>query len=127
MQQTLGSPIVLEVQVNDPVFDQILALWRTHSDTLGFMPLGGFEDAAQKRTLLAAIDTSRQLCGYVLYRKSSSQIAITHLCVAPSARGKGIARLLTDELSQRHRDSIGIGIWCRRDFSANQVWQHCNI
>jgi hypothetical protein len=112
---------ISEVQIGSTQFDEVVALWRAHSKTLGFLPLGGFHDAALNRTVIAFTE-EETVQGYLLYRHSRGQIAITHLCIIPACRGNGIAKLLTGELSTRHPEAAGIGLWCRRDYDANGVW-----
>jgi GNAT superfamily N-acetyltransferase len=102
---------------------QILKLWRSESATLGFMPQGAFEEAADEGCLLAAVDDDRRLCGYILFRRTGrKQTSIAHLCIEPVFRGQGIARLLVEELKKLCTDSYELRLRCRRDFSANELW-----
>ena len=48
---------------------------------------------------------------------------ITHLATSPSGRGRGAGRALVEHLSRIHDASSGIGLHCRRDYSANGFWQ----
>ena len=120
----LASISIIEVGKNTLLFGEVLSLWRPNSSTLGFMPAGGFEDAAENKTLVAAVDADGRLHGYVMYRVSRAKVSIAHLCIAPTARGGGIARILVNEVSRRNPRSAGVGLWCRKDFDANGVWQH---
>lgn len=105
------------------LLDQVKALWKSNRNTLGPFPMGAFDEYAQKDTILIALDSGRCL-GYLLYREvpARNEIALTHLCVDPQARGNGVARSLVDALKLRTAPRRGIGLWCRRDYSATQMW-----
>ncbi|HYO65709.1 MAG TPA: GNAT family N-acetyltransferase, partial [Archangium sp.] len=107
---------------DSPHLSTIKKLWRKHSDTLGFLPEGAFDEQAERRCILGAFDELGECIGYVLYRKKDDRIAITHLCVDPSRRGSGTARRLVEELSRIESVYLGMELWCRRDFPANDVW-----
>lgn len=113
---------IRKVSVGDTLIDTIAQLWRTHSDTLGFMPRGAFEEAAQRKTLWAAVEPQDQLRGYVLFRRSRGGIKIAHLCVCPEATKQSVARKLVDEITRQHPEVSGLGLWCRADYSANDIW-----
>lgn len=63
-------------------FDDVKALERKNSSTLGFMPKGGFEDHARNKCIIIARQED-ELVGYLMYRVVSrySRISIVHLCV----------------------------------------------
>lgn len=91
--------------------------------TLGLLPNQAFMDRARRGTLLAAVEHDR-LLGYLLYDLPRHDVKIVHLCVAPDAQRKGIARRLVEALAQRHRDRRGIVLACRHDYEeASAVWQ----
>lgn len=115
---------VTEVQVDSASFDAVLRVWRAASDTLGHMPRGGFEDHARDGRLLAAVDEDAIVLGYVMFRRSSHRgdVSIVHLCVAPHARGRGVARVLFEAVKVRCCDSYEIRLKCRRDFAASGLW-----
>jgi GNAT superfamily N-acetyltransferase len=114
---------LLLVTRQSPLFDAVLRLWRSNSDTLGFMPVGGFEDAAKSGCLIAAEAEGGQLAGYVMFRRTSRGVAvIVHLCVAPSHQRSGLARALFEETRARCGDSFEIRLRCRRDFPATEMW-----
>lgn len=48
-------------------FDEVKALGRKYSATLGFMPEGGFEDHARNKCIIIAHENN-QLMGYLMYR-----------------------------------------------------------
>lgn len=102
--------------------DDVFALYRKDSGTLGFMPRGAFEEGIYKRTLLVATDGQDQILGYLLYRVARGFASIAHLCVATAARGGGIGKSLVDELKLLTTHLDGIKLKCRRDFDAHRQW-----
>lgn len=98
-------------------------LWREHSDTLGYLPDGAFDDYARARHILVA--TKDNACaGYVLYRIGLAYVTIAHFCVAPEHRRQGVSRMMLNEVRKKTSESVGIKLNCRRDFAANQMWPH---
>lgn len=108
---------------DDSVLKQIKALWRTNSSTLGFFPDGAFTEYAGKKQIIGAFDSDGKCIGYLLYRVSGEKAFIVHLCVHESARRKGIARRLVDELFRLTSDMEATCLWCRRDFDASRIWE----
>lgn len=106
---------------DDERVPQVLSLWRTQRQWLGFLPTEGFLERAAKGTLIAAV-VGTKVVGYVLYDLPRDRVKLIHLCIADQHRGKGIARQLVDEVSARHRDRRGIELRCRRDYPANAAW-----
>ena len=48
----------------------------------------------------------------------------THLTTGGDFRGKGVARLLADQLKERSGSyPLGISLRCRRDYNINDMWQ----
>ena len=113
---------ILQVLPNSPEFEAVVALWRMESSTLGFMPRGGFEDAAREETLLAIVDDDRTVAGYVLFRRTQGFAAIAHLCVARERRGNGVARDLFNAVKDRCSCEFEIRLRCRRDFDVAALW-----
>ncbi|MBO3736560.1 GNAT family N-acetyltransferase [Actinoplanes flavus] len=89
--------------------------------TLGHMPFSAYDSAADKGTLLLAY-CGDLVVGYALYALARRRVRLSHLCVDPAWRGKGIARLLVEEISQRHHDHLGISARCRRDYRLGEMW-----
>jgi GNAT superfamily N-acetyltransferase len=115
---------IFKVAPGSPAFAALLKLWRTESATLGFMPSGGFDDAARAGCLLAAESASGDLSGYVMYRVTGQNVvSIAHLCVAAGYRRSGVARALFNEVRQRCADCYEIRLRCRRDFPASTLWE----
>lgn len=101
-----------------------MQLGRKHSNTLGFFPDGAFQDHAARGHLLAASANGTELTGYCAFRVSRGRLMIAHLCVAEAWRGNGVARLLFDGVKAhaQARDLNGIGLHCRRDYPASDLW-----
>lgn len=122
VSETTSSEIVT-VSHPSPQFTAVEHLWRRHRQVLGFMPTAAFIDRAERGTLLAAV-TNDRVVGYVLFDLPGDIVKIIHLCVDPSQRGRGVARLLTDEVSRRYKDYQGVQLSCRRDYDASTLWPH---
>jgi GNAT superfamily N-acetyltransferase/predicted nucleic acid-binding protein len=102
--------------------DDVKSLWRHNSQTLGFFPSGAFEERARKHQILGAFEAD-VLVGYLLYyTTNSSCVRITHLCVSENSRGSGVARALLSKLKAATKSCRGIGLYCRRDFPAWNIW-----
>ncbi|MCY4370673.1 MAG: GNAT family N-acetyltransferase [bacterium] len=113
---------ILPVQYPSPEFDTIVNdLWKRNSRWLGFMPTRGFQDRAQRETLLAAL-VEGQVVGYVLFDLPRDVVKIIHLCVDTSYRGRGIARSLINAVGREYQDRRGIQLACRQDYDANALW-----
>ncbi|MEW6493048.1 MAG: GNAT family N-acetyltransferase, partial [Cyanobacteriota bacterium] len=107
-----------------PHLQTVIELGDAHKKTLGFFPEGAFRRHAALRQIIVAVEPQSRCIGYLLYRYSSeyNRIAIIHLCVAPSERKKGVAKLLVDYLKQITQDYRGIGLSCRRDYKLDNFW-----
>jgi ribosomal protein S18 acetylase RimI-like enzyme len=115
---------VVEVEEGSDLLKRVIEMANGPSkETLGLLPDAAFAERARKGTLLTLVDEGR-LVGYLLYDLPGYEVKIVHLCVAPEARGKGVARRLVAELKQRHSgDRRRIRLACRRDFPADGVWR----
>ncbi len=115
-------PITIQHLSHRDRCDEVFALYRKDSCTLGFMPRGAFEEGIAKGRLLVATDDAEQIHGYLLYRVAHGYAAITHLCVSSAARGSGIGKAMVDELKRITTHLDGIKLKCRRDFDAHRQW-----
>lgn len=100
----------------------VVDLHRTHSSKLGFFPKGAFQQHANQRSIIVALDDSNTCVGYLLYRVARGRAAIVHLCTSPSMRRQGVSRKLVEELKRKTTHLTGIILHCRRDYDANHVW-----
>ncbi|WP_433828535.1 GNAT family N-acetyltransferase [Actinoplanes sp. CA-015351] len=101
--------------------DAAIQLGNAARSTLGHMPFSGYIDAADKRTLLLAYADDTAV-GYALYALARRRVRLNHLCVDPTWRGTGIARLLVEDISERHSDHLGISARCRRNYRLGEMW-----
>lgn len=105
---------------------EVIELGRKNSSTLGFMPVGGFNDHARKKWIIIAHQND-ELLGYLLFRLGikNLKISITHLCIKPEHRGKQIAIFLIDHLKNKFQHSFrGIILSCRKDYKeAGRLWE----
>lgn len=102
--------------------ESVIALHRADSRQLGFFPRGAFEDHARMGQILVARNERDEVLGYLLYRVAKQRAMIVHLCTAPGARGKGVARALVQHLKGATASLAGIGLRCRQDYDARHVW-----
>jgi GNAT superfamily N-acetyltransferase len=118
-----GHNVRIEV-INEksPHLAVVKHLGDANSKTLGFLPNAAFNAAAANGTVLAAI-LDGVCVGYLLYRIARGRASITHLCVDPSKRRRGIARQLVNTLVEKTHQLAGVGLWCRRDYDTSKVWQ----
>jgi ribosomal protein S18 acetylase RimI-like enzyme/predicted nucleic acid-binding protein len=114
--------VVVCVTSSDARLTDVIGLWRAHSGTLGFFPLGAFKDYAGRGCILAAIDADGALVGYVLYRESRGWVVVVHLCVSRDYRGRGVTRMLVKALRERTQSLMGLRLRCRADFEATKLW-----
>ncbi len=112
---------IVRVDPSSPYLAEVKKLWRVNSDTLGMMPDGAFDEHAGLGHVLGVVETD-QLLGYLLFRSAKGKAKITHLCAAAAARGRGIARLLVNELVKITSHLSGIELKCRRDFDVSNLW-----
>ena len=59
----------------------------------------------------------------IMYRYKKNAIVIVQLCVSPQHKGKGLAKLLVNELFEREKDCIShMQLSCRRDYNLENFW-----
>lgn len=121
----MNSPVeLIDVRPGDTnLLQEVVRLGDESRQTLGFLPHVVFGQAADSKTLIAAVQNGN-VVGYVLYNLPRQHIKLTHLCVSKDLRGHGIARQLVEAISSRHADRFGISLKCRTDYSANSLWPH---
>lgn len=114
----------LTVRAEDSaLIEGAIALGNANRKTLGLLPSQAYKEAAAKGTLIVVEENSR-IIAYALYGLPRQIVRLTHLCVSDSARGRGIARLLVNTISERHADRTAIVLKCRSDFTVNNIWPH---
>jgi predicted transcriptional regulator/predicted nucleic acid-binding protein/GNAT superfamily N-acetyltransferase len=110
------------IHPRSPQLSVVKLLGKASATTLGFLPEGAFDDYANRRQIIVALDDDGETIGYLIYRVSNSNAIIVHLCVANQWRHKGAAKALVNKLRQVTQRLHGIGLRCRRDYEANKVW-----
>jgi predicted nucleic acid-binding protein/GNAT superfamily N-acetyltransferase len=117
--------IIEFIDQNSQYLNDVIVLWRKHSNTLGFMPEGAFVDHATARNIIVAHNNSK-LIGYLMFRivYRYLRITIVHLCINEQFRRNGIAQKLLDKLVEKYRATFyGICLRCRDDYVvANSLW-----
>ena len=102
--------------------DAVDELMKSHSATIGFLPLEALSDYLQSERVLGATDQDGSLIGYLLYAAYPDRFRIVQLCVAEDFRGRGIARRLLDSLKSKATTQKSIRLHCRNDFPAHCIW-----
>jgi predicted nucleic acid-binding protein/GNAT superfamily N-acetyltransferase len=121
---------IVTINENSSFLEEVIELGNVHSSTLGFLPRGAYASHAAKGHILAAIDKSNEVLGYLLYNVNQKGrfVYISHLCVSNSYRRGGVGRALVDTLKQNTKDLYrGIRVRCRRDWEASKVWPKYNF
>jgi GNAT superfamily N-acetyltransferase/uncharacterized protein YerC len=113
------------IDYTDPFIIEVIKLGKQNSATLGLMPKDVYIEQARKKCLVIAFEGS-VLCGFCLFRlaETKSRIGITQVCVAPSARRRGLAKLLLDQVRNKFNLlAKGMLVSCREDYKeACQLW-----
>ncbi len=89
--------------------------------TIGHMPHAAYHQAAENGTLLLAYHGER-VVGYALYALALGRVRLSHLCVDPGLRKRGVARQLVEWISKEHSNYLGILARCRRDYGLGRMW-----
>jgi GNAT superfamily N-acetyltransferase len=89
--------------------------------TLGHMPYSAYRQAARDGTLLLAT-AGEEIIGYALFGLTRRRVRLTHLCVDPAWRGRGVAHRLVEWISDRHAAYPGILAKCRVDYELGDMW-----
>ncbi|WP_204030121.1 GNAT family N-acetyltransferase, partial [Micromonospora andamanensis] len=113
--------LVLAPSNDEPAIMAAVALGNQSRSTLGHMPHAAYRDAARKETLLL-VYAGEQLIGYALYGLTRQRVRLTHLCVDPQWRGRGVAHQVVRFISDRHVDYPGILAKCRVDYNLGDMW-----
>jgi GNAT superfamily N-acetyltransferase/predicted nucleic acid-binding protein len=120
---------IIEIDPSSKFLNDIKKLWRANSKTLGFFPDGAFNEHALHKNIIAVINKTGTLQGYLLYRvvrrgKMWPEVTIVHLCIDERFRNQGIGKRLIEYIRNKTKqDHLGIGLWCRRDYAAHSFWQ----
>lgn len=117
---------VIRVEVataSGPVLAEVLSLYKSHNSTLGFLPIGAFEEKARDGYILVA-RLGSSFVGYLMYNMTRSDASIVHLCVDDRFLGRGVADLLVERLRKEIPEDCSIRLTCRADYKhAERVWR----
>ncbi|MFD3422897.1 GNAT family N-acetyltransferase [Streptomyces decoyicus] len=115
--------IVPVAETQAELIDAAVALGDRYTKTLGLLTPPAYRKHASDGGLLVAVDDG-EVAGYALFGlpKRSPHVRLAHLCVAEEHRGKGVARLLVEQIRRRHQDRLGIKAKCRRDYGLSEMW-----
>lgn len=117
-----GDIHIKTIDHKSPYLSDVINLGDANSATLGFFPREAFKQYAKRENILIALDDEQIFLGYLLYRTSGRKIIIVHLCVRNEYRQQGVAAGLVTRLIRDTQDYLGIGLRCRRDYEASDVW-----
>jgi len=110
-----------------PVLEDVIALGKANSKTLGLFPRDAFIEHAKKRWISVA-KVNNRLIGYLLFRITASTglVNITHLCVDSDHRNQGVAVKLLNFLKQKYQFTHrGLVLNCREDYlEASRFWEN---
>ena len=95
---------------------------KRHSGTVGFLPLAAIRDHISRGWVLGAKNSAGELVGYMLYAANRHRFRVAQLVVAEGHRGQHIARRLIEALKAKATTQKVIGLTCRNDFPAHQMW-----
>jgi len=105
-----------------PHLAAVVDLGDANRRSLGFLPRAGFVSAASENQIVLALDVTGQVAGYCLYGLTQKYVRIVHLCVAEGHHGLGLSRQLVETVRERHADTLGLKLKCRRDWEAHSLW-----
>lgn len=114
----MSAVIVIARETHLP---SIITLWRSNNKTLGFFPEGAFIDHVRQGHILVVEDHG-QAVGYLTYRVSRDRASIAHLCIDREHRGRGLARILFQQLLHDVGGLEGISVRCRPEYDAAKMW-----
>jgi predicted GNAT family acetyltransferase/predicted nucleic acid-binding protein len=116
-------------KVSDILLDDIVVLADANRATLGFMPAAAFKRFADEEKIIAAVSSTGELRGYLLYRPTKGRLSITHCCVADSGRGMGIGQTLVKSLLDVAVESKSSSVFlkCRSDYGIDEFWRGCGF
>lgn len=103
--------------------ESIVRIWRANSDTLGFLPIGAFQQRVDRGESLVATSNGLVVGYLTFFKNRREELRVSHLCVDESYRGKGFARQLIDCLVDSNKQAVRIRLNCRADFAEADAWK----
>lgn len=114
---------IITLRNDSPYLDLVIKLGDQHRHIFGHWAQRIYSEYAKCGTILIAL-THNKLAGYIMYRNAprKNQVVLHQLCVSPEYRGRGLAKLLIEELKSITTQYNGIRIKCRRDYNLEEMW-----
>jgi len=110
----------------DPFLEQVIALGKRNSATLGLMPRDAYIDQAKKKCIVVTHDDD-MVIGFCLFRIAGSKdrIGITQVCIHENHRNRGIPKILLDAIQNKYQHQFaGMLVSCREDYThACKLWE----
>lgn len=118
----MTAPVIEPIDPVGPDFDDVFALYRRDSKTLGFLPEGAMRQFAEEGCVLAA-RVNGAIVGYVAYRVSGREAVLVHLCVERGSRRQNLAAMLLRHLVKETASLDCVRLSCRADYAGpNRLW-----
>jgi ribosomal protein S18 acetylase RimI-like enzyme len=113
--------LVLADPDDETTIGEAIRLGDMAKSTLGQLVFAAYYEAAADGNLVVAYSGDRAV-GYALYALAKGRVRLTHLCVDPEFRRRGVGHQLVDYISARHSDYLGIAVSCRHDYKLGPMW-----
>lgn len=123
----MSQKIQIITLCNDsPYLELVIKLGDQHRHIFGHWAQRIYSEYATCGTILIALTHDHKLAGYIMYRNAprKNQVVLHQLCVNPEYRGRGLAKLLIEELKNITVQYNGIRIKCRRDYNLENMWSN---
>ena len=99
-----------------------------HRNVFGFLSRPIFQDAAERRSLLVALDSNQNVLGFVRFnhRVRGTETALYDICVDHGFQGQGIGRALISALIEEciKVPRLSIVLRCPEGLPSNDFYQH---
>lgn len=113
--------VVRQLAPNTSEFFAVRNLGDQNARAMGHLGFEAWSEYATSGGMLGVF-VDGHLAGYTIFRTPRREVRIAHLIIKPEFRGRGLARRLVEEVRSRNPDRIGIGLRCRRDYAATNLW-----
>ena len=109
----------------EPFIDRVAEEADKHRESFGFLPKTAYEENARNGRLWVAVDNNNTYCGHLLRGGRHPVMKVGQLLVHPNHRGKGLAKMLVNEMEEHGNNQHYRSITARvaADLPANKFWQ----
>jgi len=104
------------------LLQDVINLGDKNKKWVGFFPRDAFKRNAREGRIIAALNSNRELLGYILYYTARDRTVIQQLCVEEKYRKNGVGCYLVERLKDETKHLEGILLHCRRDFPSHAFW-----